>query len=266
MMVKQPVTLSEHKPINEYEALMITLPHEDPYEPREGLDELRDAVSEHVLALNPREQWIVNAIINENKSLQDVADELGFTKTHIWRLRNQAFDKLRKTMEQDTTIRKAVRMAETWEQSASQWLTYLSTPEPGTNPITIEDLEAYRDAASDIIMADLSTQNLPLLFSRMATGTIARIRRDSMWTVGSMLATLCSKQHDYGHENINRYGMVGLTIRLSDKIERYKNLMSKNVDAMNESTHDTLVDIVGYCVVALMYLDGTFQLELGGNP
>lgn len=74
---------------------------------------------------------------------------------------------------------------------------------------------------------------------------------------------MTGKQHDYGHENINRYGMVGLTIRLSDKIERYKNLMAKNVDAIHESTHDTLVDIVGYCVVALMFLDGTFQLELG---
>lgn len=265
MMVRQTFTTADRNPSNDIEAIMVAMPHEEPYAPREGLEELRDTVDQHVALLSPREQWIINGIINENKSLQDIADELGFTKTHIWRLRNQAFEKLRRTMETDMTIRKAVRMAETWEQSASQWLTHVSMPEPGLNPITIEDLEAYRDAASDIIMEDIETVNLPLLFMRIAAGTIARIRRDSMWDTGMMLVTLCGKQHDYGHENINRYGMTGLIIRLSDKIERYKNLMSKNAEAINESTHDTLVDIVGYSIVALMFLDGTFQLDLGGK-
>jgi hypothetical protein len=83
------------------------------------------------------------------------------------------------------------------------------------------------------------------------------------WDTGEMISTLCSKQHDYGHGNINRFGLVGVVVRLSDKVERYKNLEGRKAE--NESTYDTLLDIVGYSVIALMLLDETFNLNLGDN-
>lgn len=223
--------------------------------------ELRDRVTECLEQLDPRLQWIVNGIINEGKSLQDIADEMSFTKTHVWRLRNQAFEQLRKIMSTDTTIRKNVRMADSWEQSAMQWVMYLSTESANSDPITSEDLESYRDAIADIVSNDIPTINLELLYMRIAQHTISLLREQENWDTGHMVWTLCNKQHDYGHGNINRFGMTGITVRLSDKVERYKNL--ENREAKNESTYDTLLDIVGYCTVALMYLDGTFQLELG---
>ena len=54
-------------------------------------------------------------------------------------------------------------------------------------------------------------------------------------------------------------------MRLSDKVERLINLKSKKSKAQNESLLDTLRDIVGYCVIALMLNDETFYLELGEN-
>jgi hypothetical protein len=59
--------------------------------------------------------------------------------------------------------------------------------------------------------------------------------------------------------------MQGVLVRLSDKIERLINLKRHKFEAKNESLLDTLRDIVGYCVVALMLNDETFTLELGEN-
>ena len=260
-MTKQPRTTADHQPDNEYEAMMSAMPFHEPEMPSENLMELRDRVAEYVEQLEPRLQWIINGIISEGKSLQDIAEELAYTKTHIWRLRNQAFEELRNLMSADTVIRKAVRMAETWDQSAAQWVSYLASSGEINEPITYEDLDAYMEVIVDIVNNDIETINLELLYGRIAQRTILLLRKMEAWDTGEMIATLCSKQHDYGHGNINRFGLKGITVRLSDKIERYKNLEGR--EAKNESTCDTLVDIVGYCVVALMYLDETFQLELG---
>jgi len=59
--------------------------------------------------------------------------------------------------------------------------------------------------------------------------------------------------------------MKGVLVRLSDKVERLINLKSKKSKAQNESVIDTLRDIVGYCVIALMLNDETFNLDLGDN-
>ena len=86
------------------------------------------------------------------------------------------------------------------------------------------------------------------------------------WMIREQITeTLIRKQHDYGHGNITTFGLKGVLVRLSDKVERLINLQSKKTKAQNESTVDTLRDIVGYCVIALMLNDETFSLELGDN-
>ncbi len=112
-------TTADRLPDNEIEALMMAKPFEEPAENNEDLMVLREAVAAIVDELDARDLWIINACISEGKSLQKIADELGMTKTHVWRLRNQAFEKLKGVMVTDTTIRKHIRMAETWEQSAT---------------------------------------------------------------------------------------------------------------------------------------------------
>lgn len=73
---------------------------------------------------------------------------------------------------------------------------------------------------------------------------------------------LVSKQHDYGHENINAFGQVGIAVRLSDKIARYYNLTRNRRIAKNESLFDCLKDMVGYGVISAMLADGSFNEEL----
>lgn len=76
---------------------------------------------------------------------------------------------------------------------------------------------------------------------------------------------LINKQKDYGTANITKFGLAGIVVRLSDKVSRLINILSKNNFDMKlainsnsvsgETLLDTLIDIVGYCTVALMLID-----------
>lgn len=70
------------------------------------------------------------------------------------------------------------------------------------------------------------------------------------------------KQRDYGPENINRFGFKGIEIRMWDKVARLENLNSKHREPKFESVVDTYDDMLGYCLIALMLMDGTFMLPL----
>lgn len=253
---------ADRAPETEIEALMITKPFEEPVESSENLLPLREAVVEHVERLLPRELWVINAIYSEGKSLQKIADELGITKTHVWRIRNQTLEKLRGEMSMDTTIRQSVKLADTWDRSATQWVVHLSSSKKadGKTEFNIADMRTLID---DCVKLLPSNPGLQTILETIAQLTIGEMRRRETWDSGYMVETLCRKQHDYGHGNINRFGLMGVLVRMSDKVERFMNLGLTGRTAMNESTHDTLLDIVGYSVIALMLLDDTFNLELG---
>jgi hypothetical protein len=38
---------------------------------------------------------------------------------------------------------------------------------------------------------------------------------------------LCRKQHDYGHGNISKFGLIGVAVRMCDKIARAENMTKK---------------------------------------
>lgn len=257
-------TTADRLPDNEIEALMMAKPFEEPAENNEDLLTLREAVASIVDDLDARDLWIINACISEGKSLQKIADELGMTKTHVWRLRNQAFEKLKGVMMTDTTIRKHIRMADTWEQSATQWVMFLAG-ESIDSPLNSEDMREHIDFLEAAYRNERQLVGTQGAFERIAISAIDTMRFTETWDTGQMIATLCRKQHDYGHGNINRFGIYGVIVRLSDKIERLDNLGSKQVKPQNESIQDTLTDIVGYCVIALMLMDETFNLNLGDD-
>jgi hypothetical protein len=70
------------------------------------------------------------------------------------------------------------------------------------------------------------------------------------------------KQHDYGPENIARFGRTGLLVRMHDKIARLENLLASGRAPENESINDNLFDVIGYSCVAMMWEEGTFLLPL----
>ncbi len=77
-----------------------------------------------------------------------------------------------------------------------------------------------------------------------------------------MLEILVRKQRDYGHENIARFGRLGLLVRVHDKIARLENLLGTGSKPNNESILDNVADVVGYCVLGAMWEEGNFLLAL----
>lgn len=91
-------------------------------------------------------------------------------------------------------------------------------------------------------------------------------RLSAQLVIDRIVKTLVSKQQDYGHENIASLGTTGILVRLNDKLARYFNLIEKGTAAANEPLDDTLLDLVGYGAIGMMWLDGTFMLPLADKP
>ena len=83
-----------------------------------------------------------------------------------------------------------------------------------------------------------------------------------LWNTEVMQQVLVKKQNDYGHENILAFGIVGVAIRVCDKIARYNNLKDRKDQARNEPFEDCMMDMVGYATIARMIKNNTFTLEL----
>lgn len=81
----------------------------------------------------------------------------------------------------------------------------------------------------------------------------------------TILLTVTRKQRDYGAENIAKFGLNGLVIRIHDKVARLENLIKKGTDPSNESVQDTLLDIIGYSVIAIKWINKTFLLPMSNT-
>lgn len=98
----------------------------------------------------------------------------------------------------------------------------------------------------------------------MRRKTQAKYFQDAMLDVLSDISdTLIKKQLDYGPNAIKRFGLEGIVIRMSDKMERLINLIELKKDpAVDEAIEDTLFDLAGYAIIGLMYLEGNFPLPI----
>ena len=81
----------------------------------------------------------------------------------------------------------------------------------------------------------------------------------------------CKKQMDYGPSNISmgtslttndekRLSLVGLIVRINDKVQRLLNLMVKNNrKAQNEPTEDAFKDLACYGIIAQILQNGKWR-------
>lgn len=70
--------------------------------------------------------------------------------------------------------------------------------------------------------------------------------------------TLIKKNCDYGSsfdKSINKFGWVYVAIELDKKKNRLHSLLKNKEKPNYESVEDTLLDIAGYCVLSLIYLE-----------
>lgn len=95
-----------------------------------------------------------------------------------------------------------------------------------------------------------------------ALGLIGRRNLGLPDHIDDIVATVIGKQRDYGPQNIARFGNHGLVIRAFDKVARYENLCKIDKQALNEPIEDTLLDFIGYAIVAMLWNTST---ENGSN-
>lgn len=232
----------------------------EPEESSEELEPLREIVSTAVDMLPEEDKWVINAVYSEQLSLQQIAEQLGVSKTHVFRIRNRALRALKAMLSFDMTIRERVNMPTTWEDAAAEKVEELSANFADAAPINVEKVQAARDILFRTEGAEVR------VWPAIAYAAISELRHRNQWDTQNMIDLLIAKQRDYGHQNILQGGLFGVAIRLSDKIERYANLTNKTGGSpANEPVIDTLLDMVGYCVIAQMLIDGSFILELGNH-
>ena len=81
-----------------------------------------------------------------------------------------------------------------------------------------------------------------------------------------MLELFCDKQADYGPTNIGmgnavvdtdegvKRSLLGLSVRMNDKVQRLMNITLNDREPNNESIEDTLIDLANYSVMALIVM------------
>lgn len=71
------------------------------------------------------------------------------------------------------------------------------------------------------------------------------------------LSIFIKKNTDYG-DSFAKHGLIGVLIRLNDKIQRSLNITQTSVTLVeSESIKDTLLDLHNYAAMALMLLNET---------
>jgi hypothetical protein len=69
------------------------------------------------------------------------------------------------------------------------------------------------------------------------------------------LSLFAKKNQDYG-DSFAKYGVVGVLVRMGDKISRFQSVTAKQVTLVDtESLRDTLIDLHNYSAMAIMLLD-----------
>ena len=73
------------------------------------------------------------------------------------------------------------------------------------------------------------------------------------------------KQRDYGPDNIAKFGLTGVLVRISDKIERLIHLYTVTIDSVqskpeaNESIRDSWQDLSVYGAIARVLMDNNWM-------
>ena len=69
------------------------------------------------------------------------------------------------------------------------------------------------------------------------------------------LELFTKKNIDYG-DAFAKYGVIGVLMRIEDKLHRYMSITKNGVHLINdESIRDTLIDLHNYSAMAIMLLD-----------
>ena len=257
-------TTFTRRPETALQALMESGPCDAPETSLEEIQLVREAVAESINQLPERLRYIIDAVNSERVSIRALADRMSISKSQVHRLVDQAEQQLRLLLIGQPIIRRRLGLpADNWNQASLDIVDMLCPIGDSTDDehfarilSALEDMRARFHLGSD----EASLFSEPAF--KMGRAASGWLDNHGIWDIDSMHALLCRKQRDYGHGNITSFGARGVIVRLSDKVERLKNLTAGQHQPQNESIVDTYDDIVGYCTILLMLANNTFGLEL----
>jgi len=132
----------------------------------------------------------------------------------------------------------------------------------------LQNMQSQLDHAINLINKGVDGEDIWIFNWRIlgATSFVAGINSgvfpEDLNPIDIFTRVLVSKQHDYGPENIARFGRIGLLVRLHDKIARLDNLSRRGVEPKNESLRDNYMDVINYCAIGMMLEREWFFLDL----
>ena len=135
----------------------------------------------------------------------------------------------------------------TWEQAAADALGRLRDSYDGYQPFPTAE------AARTFMFSALNPW--PGVYATVANHV----------NVDKVLALLAEKHHDYGTANHTLQGVEAIKVRVIDKFARIETLTARDSGGVTEPLQDAWDDIAGYCVIARMLIDGTFELPLAAD-
>lgn len=229
---------------------------------------VREAVADGIAKLGDKDKWLIEAVFVWGHSYSEIADMMGYrSKASVHGVVRQALNNLKMVLECDHRIikllgRKGNAVAEeTWADSSWTKVRAMgrSANAGSFDPIV---LDTHFKNMGDMVRNN-NLDNIHNICWAAGCEAARALVAMGEWDMEKLQDTLCSKQHDYGHENINAFGVIGVAVRLSDKIARWRNIKDRRNKVANETVVDTLVDMVGYAIISSMLEDGSFQNPLG---
>ena len=76
--------------------------------------------------------------------------------------------------------------------------------------------------------------------------------RELLYAAVELVKLMDKKQQDYGPRNIDEFGILGVVVRMNDKMERIKNLLRKDKQAACEAYMDSFKDMAGYALIVVL--------------
>jgi predicted DNA-binding protein (UPF0251 family) len=215
-------------------------------------------VEKAVGRLSPREQEAIRGWFYERLTFEELGARLGCSKPHAWRITQAALTHLTHMLEEEPMLMTRINPPATWDEASRQIIDRFDRTQ--ARAALVDTISYCARRMAEAVANHQEPQ--PMLFNTIGCEAVAELKDMRLWSPDSFHGLLCSKQADYGHQNILTFGSVGLAVRINDKVARLNNLLAKGCEARNEPLVDTWSDLVGYAVVAEMLDAGTFTLEL----
>jgi hypothetical protein len=228
--------------------------------------QLHDALANAMGQLPDRSSSVLQGHV-DGHTLRSIAEDVEISLVHTHRLRHAAAAAMAVTLQNEPSVMRRLERASgkfvTWQAAAADAaadiesyggeLWWLEVDKALARLTELRDLMARAWVKGEV---DLEADHLLLEAGSIALANAGTSLRD-------IVAVVIDKQRSYGVGNILAFGLVGIAVRMSDKVERLKNLVKTGyTPEHSEPLADTWLDIVGYAIVAVMLLRGTFELPL----